>query len=89
LDHVIGDISRGVQIRSRLALFCAHYSFVSFIEPNNIEEALKDLDWVNAMHDELNNFKRNQVCELISKPKGHNVIGTKWVFKKNKIKMGL
>jgi hypothetical protein len=33
------------------------------------------------MHEELNNFKRNQVCELVERPKGHNVIKTKWVFR--------
>jgi hypothetical protein len=32
------------------------------------------------MHEELNNFKRNQVWELVKRPKGHNAIGTKWVF---------
>jgi hypothetical protein len=53
---------------------------VSSIEPKKIDEALKDVDWVNAMHEELNNFKRNQVWELVEKPKGHNVIETKWVF---------
>ena len=61
LDTIIGDISRGVQTKSRLALFCEHFSFVSSIEPKKIDEALKDVDWVNAMHEELNNFTRNQV----------------------------
>ena len=61
LDTIIGDISRGVQTRSRLASFCEHFSFVSSIEPKKIDEALKDVDWVNAMHEELNNFTRNQV----------------------------
>jgi hypothetical protein len=32
------------------------------------------------MHEELNNFTKNQVWELVERPKGHNVIGTKWVF---------
>ena len=32
LDTIIGDISRGVQTRSRLASFCEHFSFVSSIE---------------------------------------------------------
>jgi hypothetical protein len=61
LDTIIGDIFRGVQTRSRLASFCEHFSFVSFIEPKKIEEALRDVDWVNAMHEELNNFIRKQV----------------------------
>jgi hypothetical protein len=61
LDHIIGDITSGVQTRSRLAYFCEHYSFVSSIEPTRIDEALEDVDWINAMHEELNNFTRNQV----------------------------
>ena len=61
LDSIIGDISRGVQIRSRLASFCEYFSFVSFIEPKKIEEAFRGVDWVNAMHEELNNFTTNQV----------------------------
>jgi hypothetical protein len=56
LDTIIGDISRGVQTRSKLASFCEHFSFVSFNEPKKIEETLRDVDWVNAMHEELNNF---------------------------------
>ena len=46
-----------------------------------VEEALDDPDWVNAMHEELQNFERNQVWMLVEKPDDkHNVIGTKWVF---------
>ena len=89
LDTIIRDISRGVQIRLRLALFCEHFSFVSSIEPKKIEEALKDVDWVNAMHEELNNFTRNQVWELVERPKGHNVIRTKWVFRNKQDQDGI
>jgi hypothetical protein len=31
---------------------------VSSIEPYRIEDALRDLDWVLAMQEELNNFTR-------------------------------
>jgi hypothetical protein len=34
------------------------------------------------MHEELNNFARNQVWTLEEHPKGARVIGTKWVFGK-------
>ena len=37
LNTIIGDISRGVQTKSRLASFCEHFSFVSFIEPKKID----------------------------------------------------
>jgi hypothetical protein len=61
LDIIIENISRGIQTRLRLASFYEHFSFVSFIKPKKIEETLRDADWVNAMHEELNNFTRNQV----------------------------
>jgi hypothetical protein len=77
----MGDISKGVQTHSRIASFCEHLSFVSCIEPNCADEVLLDVDWVNAMHEELNNFTRNEVWELVEIPKNHNVIGTKWVFR--------
>jgi hypothetical protein len=80
IDQIVGDINKGVQTRSRLASFCEHYFFVSCGGPTRIEEALDDLDWVNAMHKELNNFTRNEVWELINRPSDHNVIRTKWVF---------
>jgi hypothetical protein len=65
-----------------LASFYEYFSFVSFTKAKKIEEALRNVDWVNAMHEELNNFTRNQVWKLMERPKNQNVIGTKWVFRK-------
>ena len=39
------------------------------VEPKKVFEALEDRDWLEAMHDELNNFKRNKVWNLVEKPK--------------------
>ena len=89
MDQIMGDISKGIQTRSRIASFCEHYSFVSFIEPNCVDKALRDPDWVNAMHEELNNFTRNQVWDLVERPKNYNVIGTKWVFRNKQNKDGM
>jgi hypothetical protein len=33
------------------------------------------------MHEELENFERNQVWTLVEPPRDVSVIGTKWVFK--------
>jgi hypothetical protein len=44
VDQILGDISKGVTTRSRLAHFCEHYSFVSSIESFRVEEALQDPD---------------------------------------------
>jgi hypothetical protein len=89
VDQIVGDISKGVQTRSRVSSFCEHFSFVSCMEPNRVDEALLDVDWVNAMHEELNNFTRNEVWELVERPKNHNVIGTKWVFRNKHNEDGL
>ena len=78
LTTYLGVFEEG-STRSRLASFCEHYSFVSSLEPLKVDEALGDPDWVMAMQEELNNFTRNEVWELVPRPK-QNVIGTKWVF---------
>jgi hypothetical protein len=57
VDNILGDIKKAVTTRSRVANFCKHYSLVSSLEPFKVEDALHNLDWVVAMHEELNNFK--------------------------------
>jgi len=89
LNQIVGDLRSGVLTRSRLSSFCEHYSFVSSNEPTKIVEDLKDADWVNAMHEELNNFTRNQVWELVERPKNYNAIGTKWVFRNKQNEDGI
>ena len=49
-----------------------------------MEEALKDENWVDSMHQELHQFVRNDVWELVPRTKDTHVIGTKWILK-NKI----
>jgi hypothetical protein len=88
VDQILGDISKGVTTRSRLANFCEHYSFVSSIEPFRVEEALQDTDWVLAMQEELNNFKQNEVWSLVPHPK-QNIVGTKWVFHNKQYEHGV
>jgi hypothetical protein len=61
VDQILGDISKRVTTCSCIANFYEHYSFVSSMEPFSLEEALQDPDWVMAMLEELNNFKRKEV----------------------------
>jgi hypothetical protein len=76
VDNILGDIEKGVTTRSRITNFCEHYLFVSSLEHFKIEDALRDPDWVVAMKEELNNFKRNEVWSLVERPK-KNIVGTK------------
>ncbi|KAK1620384.1 hypothetical protein QYE76_025901, partial [Lolium multiflorum] len=89
LQNIIGDLKRNVTTRRQLANFCAHHAFVSKEEPLKVDDALKDPDWLNAMQEELNNFKRNDVWTLMKRPDHcRNVIGTKWIFKNKQDESG-
>ncbi|GJZ95061.1 retrovirus-related pol polyprotein from transposon TNT 1-94 [Tanacetum coccineum] len=50
-------------------------------EPKNIKEAMLDHSWIESMQDELNQFKRLDVWELISLPEGRYAIKVKWLWK--------
>jgi hypothetical protein len=86
VDHppsvIIGDINeRTTRSRFRNASHFAYSAFVATFEPKDIGYALSDPNWVNAMHEELENFERNQVWELVEPPPNCKPIGTKWVWK--------
>jgi len=61
LDNVIGQVHKGVSTRRTLNQFCEHMAFVSQTEPKTIADALEDNNWITAMHEELNQFARNEV----------------------------
>jgi hypothetical protein len=85
--HPPQQIIRNLNERVTHSSSSAHLScfsnilFVALFEPRDVGHALSDLSWVNAMHEELENFERNQVWTLVDPPRDMNVIGTKWVFK--------
>jgi len=47
---------------------------ISHIEPRNVHEAICEESWVKAMKEELTQFEKNEVWNLVSKPQGqfHN-----------------
>jgi hypothetical protein len=67
--------------RSTHLSYFSNTLFVALFEPRDVGHALSDSSWVNAIHEELDNFERNQVWTLVEHPHDVNVIGTKWVFK--------
>ncbi|XP_073153354.1 uncharacterized protein [Henckelia pumila] len=56
---VIGNPSAPLRTRGQMINEFMHAAFISHIEPKNIEEALLDSYWIEAMQDELNQFERN------------------------------
>ena len=67
-DFILGDPSRGVITRSSLKNTCEHSAFISQIEPKSFADAENDESWIMAMQEELNQFERNNVWELVPKP---------------------
>jgi hypothetical protein len=62
LENVIADLRGNVSTRGQLAKFSNHQAYISMIEPKKVFKALEDPDWLDDMHEELNNFKCNNVC---------------------------
>jgi hypothetical protein len=87
---MIGDISQRVtHSRSYEISHFAHFAFVANFEPQNVGHTLSDSDWVNAMHDELQKFERNEVWVLVPPPPECHPIGIKWVFKNKQSEDGV
>ncbi|GKB18926.1 putative ribonuclease H-like domain-containing protein, partial [Tanacetum coccineum] len=68
---------------------CLYACFLSHIEPTSIPKALSDSSWVEAMQEELLQFKLQQVWILVDLPNGKKAIGTKWVFRNKKDERGI
>ncbi|GJR32450.1 putative ribonuclease H-like domain-containing protein [Tanacetum coccineum] len=68
---------------------CLFACFLSQEEPKKISEALQDDSWVQAMQEELLQFKLQQVWVLVDLPHGMKVIGTKWVYRNKRDERGV
>jgi hypothetical protein len=79
-ELIIGNPDQGITTR-RSSDVIANSCFVSMFEPKNVKEALTDEFWIEAMQEELNQFKRSEVWDLVPRPDNVNVIGTKWIYK--------
>ncbi|GKE28773.1 putative ribonuclease H-like domain-containing protein [Tanacetum coccineum] len=87
LEQVLGNPSKSVQIRRQLVTdpeMCMFALTMSTAEPKNIKEAMVDSALIKAMQEELHQFDRLQVWELVDKPFGKIVIKLKWLWKNKK-----
>nr|GFC77835.1 Gag-Pol polyprotein [Tanacetum cinerariifolium] len=84
LEQVIGNPSQSVRTRRQLESdgeMCMFALTVSRTEPKNIKEAMANSAWIESMKEELHQFDRLDVCELVDKPLCKNVINMKWLWK--------
>ncbi|WJX34371.1 hypothetical protein P8452_22493 [Trifolium repens] len=80
-ELILGNKDSPRKTRSNFRNEESLFGLVSLIEPKTTNEALSNDAWIVAMEEELNQFKRNDVWDLVPKPKHKNIIGTKWVYR--------
>nr|GEZ34422.1 hypothetical protein [Tanacetum cinerariifolium] len=74
VTQIIGDLTLSPETRK---------------EPKRVHQALKDPSWIEAMQEELFQFKMQKVWVQVDLPKAKRVIGSKWVFRNKKDKRGI
>nr|GFC22561.1 retrovirus-related Pol polyprotein from transposon TNT 1-94 [Tanacetum cinerariifolium] len=84
LEQVIRNPSQPVRTRRQLESngeMCMFALTVCRTEPKNIKEAMADSAWIESMLEELHQFDRLDVWEIVDRPLCKNVINMKWLWK--------
>nr|GEV39586.1 copia protein [Tanacetum cinerariifolium] len=71
VNNIIGKLDRPISTRLQLheqALFCYYDAFLTSVKPKTYKEALTQSCWIEAMQEELNEFERLEVWELVPRP---------------------
>nr|GEZ67306.1 putative ribonuclease H-like domain-containing protein [Tanacetum cinerariifolium] len=105
VTQIIGNISLATQTRSMTRVAkdqgglsqinnddfhtCMFACFLLQEEPKRVHQALKDTSWIEAMQEELLQFKMQKVWVLVDLPHEKRAIGTKWVFRNKKDERGI
>ncbi|GJY58006.1 putative ribonuclease H-like domain-containing protein [Tanacetum coccineum] len=82
LTLILRDPQSAVQTRSKVTKSSGAHAF-------KISEALEDESWVDAMQEELLQFKIQKVWILVDLPYGKKAIGTKWDYRNKKDERGV
>ncbi|GJX94741.1 putative ribonuclease H-like domain-containing protein [Tanacetum coccineum] len=83
VEQIIRDLNSAPQTRRMIKNLKEHE------EPKKVIHALKDSSWIEAMQEELLQFKLQEVWTLVDLPNGKRAIGTKWVFRNKKDERGI
>nr|GFC26444.1 retrovirus-related Pol polyprotein from transposon TNT 1-94 [Tanacetum cinerariifolium] len=84
LQQVIRNPLQSIRTRRQLesdAEMCMFALTMSRTEPKNIKEAMVDSAWIESMQEELHQFDRLDVWELVDRPLCINVFNLKWLWK--------
>ncbi|GJY56925.1 retrovirus-related pol polyprotein from transposon TNT 1-94 [Tanacetum coccineum] len=91
LDNFIDNPSRLVSTRKQLqtnAMWCYFNNFLTSVEPKNYKEALLESLRIEAMQEEIYDFERLQVWELVPRPDYIMLINLRWIFKVKRDEFG-
>ncbi|GJZ44086.1 integrase, catalytic region, zinc finger, CCHC-type containing protein [Tanacetum coccineum] len=84
-DHplvtIIDNPSKSVLTRRQLttdALWCYFHAFLTKVEPKNYKESMKESCWIEAIQEEIYEFERLEVWELVPRPSNVMLINLRW-----------
>ena len=72
--------------------FCSYIAMVSSIqeyEPSTFEEASSRQVWKDSMMEEYNSIMKNDVWEVVPRPKGKSVVTSRWLYKLKDVANGI
>ncbi|GJS05170.1 retrovirus-related pol polyprotein from transposon TNT 1-94 [Tanacetum coccineum] len=84
IANVIGDPSHSVSTRKQLetdAMWRYFDVFFTSVEPKNFKQAMTEPLWIDTMQEEIHEFERLEVWELVPCPDNVFLIKLKWIYK--------
>ncbi|GJT23650.1 retrovirus-related pol polyprotein from transposon TNT 1-94 [Tanacetum coccineum] len=84
IANVIDNPSHSISTRKQLqtdAMWCYFDAFLTLVEPKNFKQAMTELSWIEAMQEEIHEFQRLEVWELLSCLDKVLLIKLKWIYK--------
>ncbi|GJU22118.1 retrovirus-related pol polyprotein from transposon TNT 1-94 [Tanacetum coccineum] len=63
------------------AMWCYFDAFITLVEPKNFKQAMTEPSWIDAMQEEIQEFERLEVWELVPCPDKVLLIKLKWIYK--------
>ncbi|GKA63659.1 putative ribonuclease H-like domain-containing protein [Tanacetum coccineum] len=88
-DHPLEQVIRDLQSAPQTRRMTKNLEENGFKEPKKVIHTLKDPSWIEAMQEELLQFKLQEVWTLVDLPNGKRAIGTKWGFRNKKDERGI
>ncbi|GJR31939.1 integrase, catalytic region, zinc finger, CCHC-type containing protein [Tanacetum coccineum] len=84
IENVIRDPSRSVSMQKQLetdAMWCYFDAILTSVKPKNFKQAMTEPSWIDAMQEEIHEFERLEVWELVPCLDNVFLIKLKWIYK--------